>query len=389
MDKTYGLPLFIKCIFKSYFNSKNSAARLSFKRFIIITITILAIFLVTSIHNIFLFIDEILFFSFKKIKINKPLFIVGIPRSGTTFLHRTLSQDSDKFTTFQLWEFLLAPSITQKLLLRGFFVKNNKKSLLGSLINKLQDKITKKLDKMHVSRLDSPEEDFLSLTNIFASFILVTPFPHIEEIWDLGYFDEKISEKNKSKIMNYYKKCLQRHLFVFGKNKRILSKNPSFTPKIKALKSYFPDCSIIACIRDPLETVPSQISTMIEAGKIFNNNNSNQFYQEKFSNLLKFYYEHIIKNITNDNQSHCIVPMKELQENVKKTVEYIYKTINEPMDKNFAATLDDIYNKSKNYKSKHKYSLKQFGLNEEKIKNEFSETYKLLNFNSLENSTYC
>ena len=121
MDKTYGLPLFIKCIFKSYFNSKNSAARLSFKRFIIITITILAIFLVTSIHNIFLFIDEILFFSFKKIKINKPLFIVGIPRSGTTFLHRTLSQDSDKFTTFQLWEFLLAPSITQKLLLRGFF----------------------------------------------------------------------------------------------------------------------------------------------------------------------------------------------------------------------------------------------------------------------------
>ena len=120
---------------------------------------------------------------------------------------------------------------------------------------------------------------------------------------------------------------------------------------------------------------------MIEAGKIFNNNNSNLFYQEKFTKLLKFYYEHIIKNITNDNKNHCIVPMKELQANVKKTVEYIYKTINEPMNKNFTATLEDIYNSSKNYKSKHKYSLEQFGLSEEKIKNEFSDTYNLLNFN--------
>ena len=381
--KKYGFTLFLKCIYKSFFVSKTSVAKLSPKRFIIISLTIILILLITIIHKFFLIIDEIIFFSYKSIDIIKPVFIVGIPRSGTTFLHRTLSQDSDKFTTYKLWEFLLAPSICQKLMLKHFFSQKEKKGFFNKLITNLQNKITKKLDKMHISRLDSPEEDFLSLSTIFASFILITPFPQIEEIWDLGYFDRNVSKKNKDKIMSFYKKSLQKHLYVFGKDKRILSKNPSFTPKIKTLKAQFPDCSIISCIRDPLETVPSQISTMIEAGKLFDNNNTDDFYQKKFSELLKFYYSHIIENIDLKQSNQCIIPMKVLQNNVKEAVEYIYDKINEPINEHFKKNLENIYKNSKNYQSKHKYSLEQFGLNEEKIKKEFSHSYNNLNFNSL------
>ena len=113
-----------------------------------------------------------------------------------------------------------------------------------------------------------------------ASFILITPFPQIKEIWNLGYFDKALKKKTKKTIMTLYKQQLQRHLYVFGKEKRILSKNPSFTPKICALKKTFPDCKIIACIRDPKKTIPSQLSTMIESGKLFANNNAKEFYQK-------------------------------------------------------------------------------------------------------------
>ena len=236
---------------------------------------------------------------------------------------------------------------------------------------------------MHVSRLDSPEEDFLSLISHFASFIFITPFPQIEEIWDLAYFDKNISEKNKQKIMKQYKQNLQRHLYVFGQNKRILSKNPSFTPKIQALSTTFPDCSIIACIRDPKETVPSQISTMIEAAKLFDNDITSNYYQEKFSALLKFYYTHIIKNIDQTNKFHCIVPMSQLQENIKKTTEHIYKKINEPLSIEFSAHLDKILKESKLYKSSHKYTLEQFNLSESLIHTQFKEAYSQFNFDSL------
>ena len=49
------------------------------------------------INNLFLLMDNI-FFNYQKIKINKPLFIIGFPRSGTTFLHKMLLKDT-QFTT--------------------------------------------------------------------------------------------------------------------------------------------------------------------------------------------------------------------------------------------------------------------------------------------------
>ena len=64
------------------------------------------------INNLFLLMDNI-FFNYQKIKINKPLFIIGFPRSGTTFLHKMLLKDT-QFTTPQLWELIFAPSILQK-----------------------------------------------------------------------------------------------------------------------------------------------------------------------------------------------------------------------------------------------------------------------------------
>ena len=381
MSYNYGFKLLFKCFLKSYFYTKKTVVQLTLKRFFVISFTLFFIVIYILIHKFFLFLDELIFPSYKKIQIKKPLFIVGIPRSGTTFLHRTLSHDSDKFTTFQLWEFLLAPSIIQKMIFKHFFIKKTKKTIISTLLNNLQNKLTKKLDSMHVSRLDSPEEDFLSLTITYASFILVTPFPQIQEIWDLGYFDKKLNKKNKDKIMNFYKKILQKHLYVFGKDKRILSKNPSYTSKIQALKLHFPDCSIIACVRDPLEAVPSQISTMIEAGKLFSNNNVDHFYQKKFINLLKFYYHHIIENININEPNQYIISMNDIQKNLKKSVENIYEQLKEPINTTFKNSLIQINEQSKKYKSNHNYSLEQFELNKEKIKEDFKFTYNSLKFN--------
>ena len=49
------------------------------------------------IHLIFRLIDEIFYSGFHKKDIKQPVFIISNPRSGTTYLHRLIALDSERF----------------------------------------------------------------------------------------------------------------------------------------------------------------------------------------------------------------------------------------------------------------------------------------------------
>jgi hypothetical protein len=61
-----------------------------------------------------LILDRLLFTKYKKIEIKKPIFIFGHPRSGTTLLHRVLTEAQD-YVTFQYWEMKFPALITRKI----------------------------------------------------------------------------------------------------------------------------------------------------------------------------------------------------------------------------------------------------------------------------------
>ena len=109
-------------------------------------------------------------FNFANIEIKNPLFILGFPRSGTTFLHKTLTNDN-QFTTPLLWELLFAPSILQK---KIFWRINNLFNMkyYGENIRWFK-KITKKFDHIHQIKLSNPEEDYLSLIPFGGCFLLI------------------------------------------------------------------------------------------------------------------------------------------------------------------------------------------------------------------------
>src|SRR5688572_9207818 len=55
-----------------------------------------------SLHQlislIFRLLDEIFYHGYKKIHIKQPVFIIANPRSGTTYLHRLVALDDERFT---------------------------------------------------------------------------------------------------------------------------------------------------------------------------------------------------------------------------------------------------------------------------------------------------
>ncbi len=69
-----------------------------------------------AISAVTLGLDHLVYPGHRKQPINRPIFIVGNPRSGTTFLHRLLL-GAGGMASFELWEMLFFPAITARKLL--------------------------------------------------------------------------------------------------------------------------------------------------------------------------------------------------------------------------------------------------------------------------------
>src|SRR5215211_8400773 len=110
----YNFRLFWRTAYRSFFASKNTPAQLTRKRLIFLLFFYAVWPLGTLVHWFCFFLDDILFPGHKTQQIEKPLFIVGNLRSGSTFLHRLLSRDSETFTSLTIWDIYLTPSVTQK-----------------------------------------------------------------------------------------------------------------------------------------------------------------------------------------------------------------------------------------------------------------------------------
>ena len=66
------------------------------------------------ITGLSLLLDNVFFRGYRQVEVTDPVFIAGNFRSGTTFLHRLIARDRDRFCTMPMWEVLFAPSILQR-----------------------------------------------------------------------------------------------------------------------------------------------------------------------------------------------------------------------------------------------------------------------------------
>src|SRR5258705_7812825 len=110
----YNFRLFWRTTYRSFFASKNTPARLTRKRITFLLLFYLVWPIGSLMHWFCFFLDDLLFPGHKTQPIEKPLFILGNLRSGSTFLHRLLSRDSATFTSLTIWDIYLSPSVTQK-----------------------------------------------------------------------------------------------------------------------------------------------------------------------------------------------------------------------------------------------------------------------------------
>lgn len=214
-------------------------------------------------------LDELLFRGYRRVRIREPLFVSGIPRSGTTFVHRNLARDTAQFTTFRTWEALFAPSVSERRLIAACAWLDRR---LGAPLQRLLAMATRRLagglDHIHAVGLEAPEEDYLALLPAGGCFILMLAFPADRSLWQLGRLDE-LPHKQRRILLDFHTACLQKHLYVHGPERRLLSKNAAFGSWLPALAERFPDARFLVCLRDPAAALRSQMSAIHPGLKLF------------------------------------------------------------------------------------------------------------------------
>jgi len=243
-----------------------------------------------AVHGICLLLDNLLFPAYRRQPVRRPVFVLGIPRSGTTFLHRELAQDP-ACTAPQTWEVLFAPSLCQRYLIR---LLGRADRALGRPVERLlQGSIARfggEVNAVHPLGLQDAEEDYLCLLPAAGCFFMMLAFPQSLALHDLGHL-KRLPTARRERLLDFYHTLLQRHAFFHGGGARVLSKNAAFASWSSALAERYPDAVFVVCVRDPATALASQIASIASARRVFGTFPDDETVTELFADFYRHWLE--------------------------------------------------------------------------------------------------
>lgn len=171
------------------------------------------------------------------VPIRRPLFIVGLPRTGSTFLHRLLGQDVNGRVPL-LWELSRpAPPPRAETRTTDPRIAQVAEKLRRTILRLIPDIATK-----HVIDVEAPEECNTLFQNSFTSYATGI-------FYRVPTYQAWIRDQDLTASYQYYKTQVQLLLYHYP-GQTWISKNPDHLLALDAILKVFPDASIVYLHRD-------------------------------------------------------------------------------------------------------------------------------------------
>ena len=182
----------------------------------------------------------------RDVPVNRPLFITGLSRRGTTFLHRLMSEDP-ACRTLRFWEAMEpSPPPAPETDRTDPRIARARRSV--DLINRLAPRIA----SAHELSAEGPEED----NNLFAHAFAAAIFGFMFDVPDYARWLDDLTELDLVENYRYAKAQLQLLSWKLRGDYWLL-KAPAHQYSLGALLTAFPDARVVVTHRDPLRAVPS------------------------------------------------------------------------------------------------------------------------------------
>lgn len=324
--------------------------------------------------------DHLFFPGFRKVEVKSPVFLIGHPRSGTTFMHRLLTQ-TDEFSVFRFWE-VLFPSLTLRKIV-GPGVQARIKAGKGTMLPK---------ETGHHGALDAvEEEELLFYYNCNTQFTsCLTPMAFSDsDFTDLVMADEQSPPVQRS-AMKFLRGCLQRQSYATGKPRAVTKMNYS-AMRTKALLHEFPDAKIVYIVRSPLETIPSHLTLH---RNMFNHLWGIQripkpllqrYYERRYRHNIEFYryMEDLIASGDIPPDKLLVVPYDDLRIRLEETMDRVIEFAELDCSEELRRQIRQQSESQSSYVRPHKNSdLSEFGLTEEQIVRDFGFIFEKYGFST-------
>jgi len=297
-----------------------------------------------------------------EVKIERPLFLVTFPRSGSTFLHELICSNSSvrEPLFWELWKPTPPPEIEQRkidprieLADRLYIMPRNNRKLEGTAAKGVG------LGGQGV------EECFLLLRNSFTSLDYTFEY-------NIPSYQKWLEQCDFTLCYQFFKQQLQILQWRTPKKPWVL-KCADHILDIPALLKVFPDASIVHLHRHPFKMIPSYCYLQRDVVNIWRNSPIapdvvGKFTQKRYDLLIELTMKHLNQR-ENDHQFLDLY-YDDLAANPIETIQKIFNYFNYDLDEDGIEQMRNFLKKNK--KPRHPYRLDTYSLERQKIEQRYS-----------------
>lgn len=316
-------------------------------------------------------LDHVFFPGFKRQPVREPVFIVAPPRSGTTLTQKLMSLDEERFVYNALYQTIFPAIFFQRCFDALVWVDGKVGRPMGRLVEWTEKKWFGSWDDMHKMRFNQPEEDDGFFVYTFVTEAIFLLFLHVDELWEAGFQDALPPDKRR-KVMEFYRSCLQRRLYASGPGKTMLTKATQSSGAVESLLEQFPDGKFITIIRHPYESVASHVSVFWPVWRAHSPALKKDGPESKaYARLAVRWFQHLFEfRRTVPPQQYYCIDYRDLTRDPKGVLEKVYAHFGWTMSPSFQEKLAMATQQQREFKSKHEYTLEEYGLSQDWIQQE-------------------
>ncbi len=292
-------------------------------------------------------------------RITKPIFIIGLPRSGTTFLHRLLSQHP-KNQGLEYWLGTYPQPRPSRI-----DWENKSEYLQAQKALSEFHQLNPDIKMIHEMAAHKVDECRLMLMQCFANVTF-------QSNATIPAYEDWLYTTDFTSVYDYYFSGLQ---LIGSKDphKRWILKDPSHMWSMDFLFERFPDATVVQIHRDPLEVIASVCSLVISAKRMSEPLASpNELGIQQLEQWAVVLEKTIVAREKNSN-AFIDVFFHEIVDNPHSVAMNLCAILNIDTDKQTEEEMKNWIEINSPKTFKHQYSLQEFGLSELQVNGRFSD----------------